>query len=130
MDKIRGLEVFIDASFAGEWQKSWSEESSSVLSRTGFVIKYANYPIVWMSKLQTEIAMNMTEAEYIILSHAIRDAIPLMGLLNEIKRSVDIDMDKKAEFKCTVFKDNNGCIELTKCPRMRPRTKHIAIKYH
>jgi len=29
----------------------------------------------------------------------------------------------------TVFKDNNGALELAKCQRMRPRTKHIAIKY-
>eukprot|EP00957_Ditylum_brightwellii_P008323 630092-Ditylum_brightwellii.AAC.1 len=39
-------------------------------------------------------------------------------------------MDEKVDFRCTVFEDNNGCIELAKCPRMRPRTKHIAIKYH
>eukprot|EP00957_Ditylum_brightwellii_P118408 9031084-Ditylum_brightwellii.AAC.1 len=34
------------------------------------------------------------------------------------------------EFKCTVFEDNTGCIELAKCPRTRPRTKHISIKYY
>ena len=32
--------------------------------------------------------------------------------------------------KCTVFEDNNGAIELAKAPMMRPRTKHIAMKYH
>ena len=30
----------------------------------------------------------------------------------------------------TVFEDNNGALELAKAPRYRPRTKHIAIKYH
>eukprot|EP00957_Ditylum_brightwellii_P202288 15329487-Ditylum_brightwellii.AAC.1 len=53
-----------------------------------------------------------------------------MRLLNEVKGSIHIDMDEKEDFKCTVFEDNNGCIELAKCPKMRPRTKHIAIKYH
>eukprot|EP00957_Ditylum_brightwellii_P152679 11622101-Ditylum_brightwellii.AAC.1 len=33
-------------------------------------------------------------------------------------------MDRKAEFKCIVFEDNHGCIELAKYQRMRP------IKYH
>eukprot|EP00957_Ditylum_brightwellii_P155139 11810106-Ditylum_brightwellii.AAC.1 len=59
-----------------------------------------------------------------------REAIPLMKLLNEIKSNVNIDMGENAEFKCTVFKDNNRCIELAKCSRMRPITKHITIKYH
>ena len=30
----------------------------------------------------------------------------------------------------TIFKDNNGALELTRAPKYRPRTKHIAIKYH
>eukprot|EP00957_Ditylum_brightwellii_P099098 7547416-Ditylum_brightwellii.AAC.1 len=64
------------------------------------------------------------------MPHAMREAIPLMRLLHEVKGSINIDMDKKADVKCTVFEDNNGCIELAKCPRMSPRTKHIAIKYH
>ena len=32
--------------------------------------------------------------------------------------------------KCTVFEDNNGALETAKAPKMRPRTKYIAIKYH
>jgi len=31
---------------------------------------------------------------------------------------------------CTLFEDNNGALELASTPRYRPRTKHIAIKYH
>ena len=32
--------------------------------------------------------------------------------------------------KCKVFEDNNDTIELAKAPKIRPRTKHIALKYH
>ena len=32
--------------------------------------------------------------------------------------------------KCTVFEDNKGAKELAICPKNRPRTKHIAVKYH
>eukprot|EP00957_Ditylum_brightwellii_P082441 6268061-Ditylum_brightwellii.AAC.1 len=38
--------------------------------------------------------------------------------------------DSSVEFKCTVFEDSNGSIELSKCARMRLKTKHISIKYH
>eukprot|EP00957_Ditylum_brightwellii_P154362 11746344-Ditylum_brightwellii.AAC.1 len=58
------------------------------------------------------------------------EAIPLINLLSEIKELIRISQDSNAEFKCTVFEDNNGCIELAKCPWMRPRTKDISIKYH
>ena len=34
------------------------------------------------------------------------------------------------QIHCTVFEDNNGCIKLVKCPRMRPRTNNINLKYH
>eukprot|EP00957_Ditylum_brightwellii_P092488 7042865-Ditylum_brightwellii.AAC.1 len=53
-----------------------------------------------------------------------------MNLLNEIKDSIKIAEEEKAEFKCTEHQDNLGCIELAKCPRIRPRAKHINIKYH
>eukprot|EP00957_Ditylum_brightwellii_P023613 1782068-Ditylum_brightwellii.AAC.1 len=111
LDMSRGFEVFVDVSFAGDWQQAWSEESSSVLSRT-------------------EIALSTTEAKYIAMSHAMREAIPLIRLPNEVKGCININIDEKAEFKYTVFEDNNGCIELANCPRMRPRTKHVSIKYH
>eukprot|EP00957_Ditylum_brightwellii_P120504 9193947-Ditylum_brightwellii.AAC.1 len=57
-----------------------------------------------------------------------RETLPLIRLLNEVRESMRISQDDKAEFKCKVFEDNNGCVELAKCPRMRPRTKHIGIK--
>ena len=37
---------------------------------------------------------------------------------------------KRPSVKCKVFKDNNGAIELSKAPKIRPRTKHISLKYH
>ena len=45
-DRQKSMEIFVDASFAGDWNQAWSEESSSVMPRTGYVIKYANCPII------------------------------------------------------------------------------------
>ncbi len=56
IDKSKGLEVYVDADFAGGWSATDSENADNVLSRTGFVICYANCPIVWCSKLQNKIA--------------------------------------------------------------------------
>ena len=64
----KGLEVFVDADFAGGFNATNAEDPASACSRTGFVIKHAGCPIIWKSKLQTEIALSTTEAECIALS--------------------------------------------------------------
>ena len=128
-DKSKSIDDFVDASFAGEWNSEWCDEASSVMSRTGYVINYANCPIIWCSKLQTEIALSTTESEYIALSQSLRDVLPLMELLKEIRITIPAE-DKTPTVHCTIFEDNKGCIDLVKTPRMRPRTKHIALKYH
>jgi hypothetical protein len=60
----------------------------------GYIITYAGCPMHWSSKMQTEIALSTTEAEYIALSQAMRE------------------------------------VEMANAPKMRPRTKHLNIKYH
>eukprot|EP00957_Ditylum_brightwellii_P017371 1308716-Ditylum_brightwellii.AAC.1 len=127
-DISRGLEVYADISFTKDWAKSWSKKPTSVLRRTGFVVKYANCLILWTSKLQNEITLSSTNAKYRTLSHAMREFIPSMRLWGEMKEYVNISVDRKAESKYTVFQD--GYSELVNYPRMRPRTKHIGIKHH
>ena len=99
------------------------------MSRTGYVIMYAICPIISASKLQTEITLSTTESEYVALSQSLRDVIPLLALLEELKGTIPRE-DAIPKVHCTIFEDNKGCIDLVKAPRMRPRTKHIALKYH
>ncbi len=51
VDKTKGLEVCVDADFARGWSCADAENADNVLSRTGFVICYANCLLVWCSKL-------------------------------------------------------------------------------
>ena len=128
-DRTKSIDTYVDASFAGEWNAEWSNESSSVMSRTGYIIHYANCPVIWSSKLQTEIALSTTEAEYIALSQSLRDVIPLVELLRELKQAIPFDPSTPT-IHCKIHEDNQGCIDLVEAPRMRPRTKHITLKYH
>ena len=80
-DITRGLECYVDADFAGGWKDGNHDSPESVFPRTGFVIMYAECPITWGSKLQTEIALSTTESEYIALSSAMREVIPFLGLM-------------------------------------------------
>ena len=67
------IECFVDADFAGLWSHEEKMDPTCVKSRTGFVICLSNCPVIWSSKLQTEIATSTMEAEYSALSMAMRD---------------------------------------------------------
>ena len=125
------LECYADADFAGNWNRTTAEsDASTAHSRTGFTILYAGCPLTWASRLQTEIALSTTEAEYIALSTALRDVIPIMNLLQELKEQNFINDFQLPKIHCKAFEDNSGALELARTPKMRPRTKHINIKYH
>ncbi len=83
-DPLKGLEVYVDADFAGGWDPGNPGNTDNFQSRAGFVIHYASCPIFWQSKLQTEISLSMAKAEYIALSQALRETIPMMNLMKEI----------------------------------------------
>jgi hypothetical protein len=80
--------------------------------------------------LQTEIALSTTEAEYIALSQAIRELLPMRELFQEIGSSLKLKCAIPTILHSTVFEDNNGALSLATSPKISPRTKHIAVKYH
>ena len=79
-----GLECYVHADFAGGWSSGDHANPECVLSRTGFLIMYAGFPLTWCSKLQTEIALETTEFKYIALSQAMREVIPFMNLMVKV----------------------------------------------
>ena len=67
------FDCWVDASHAAEWNRSTAvDDAATAKSRMGYVVLYANCPLLWSSKLQTEIALSSTEAEYIAVSQAMR----------------------------------------------------------
>jgi hypothetical protein len=127
------FDCWVDASHAGEWRKHGAKaehDSATAKYCTGYVLLYSGCPIIWASKLQTEIALSSTEAEYIALSTAMREVIPLLNLMKEAQgQGLPINVTQ-SNVHCKIFKDNSGALEMAKSSKMRPRTKHINIKYH
>ena len=120
-DTSRGIECCIDTDFAGGWKDSDHDSPESTLSRTGFVIMFVCCPITWQSKLQTEIALNTTESEYIALPTAMREVIPFLNLLQEVSKVFDLPSTKPV-FRCQVYEDNESGIKVAKSPKFTPRT--------
>ena len=129
--KQESFECFVDADFAGLWNSDTARQDPiTAKSRTGYIIQYAGCPLVWQSKLQTITALSTAEAELVALSSALRDVIPIMELVKETAK-FGIDMNQDApEVHCKAFEDNSGALEIAKEYKIRPRTKHINIRYH
>jgi hypothetical protein len=124
------LDMYADADFAGLWNSNTDEQDSTrVKSRSGHVILLGNCPLLWSSKLQTEIACSTMEAKFIALSSAMRDLIPARQILQALGKALNIPVPEGANLKSTIFEDNNGCLQLATVPKMTPRSKHIAVKY-
>ena len=81
--KQRGLECYADVDWAGSWQDRLSNDPLASHSRTGYVIMFAIYSIMWSSKMQPLITLSTTEAEYIPLSSAVRELIAVKNLPSE-----------------------------------------------
>jgi hypothetical protein len=64
------------------------------------------------------------------LSMAAREVIYLIHLTDELKAHNITIVIKQPTIQVRVFEDNVGAVELAKLPKLRPRTKHIAIQFH
>ena len=64
------------------------------------------------------------------MSQALRDVIPVMNLIQEMKEKGFHVICVQPNVYCKVFKDNSGALELARLPKLRPRTKHINVCYH
>jgi hypothetical protein len=96
-----GIECYVDADFADGWNITTSADADNVMSHTGFVIIYANCPIYWASPLQTEIVLSTVIAEYIAMSSALCEVIPLMTLMKELHTVFQVHINKP-KFFCKV----------------------------
>jgi hypothetical protein len=126
-----GLVCYSDVDFAGNWHpQTATGDANTARSRSGSLVKYANCPLLWGSRMQIEIALSSTETEYISLSQSLRDVLPLIRLIDEIHHNGFKYNNQKPVLHCTLFEYNNGALEMANTPKIRPRTKHINIKNH
>ncbi len=71
------IDVYPDADVAGMYGHEEHTDPACAKSRTGFIIIFADCPVFWQSKLQTEMALSTMEAKIIALSACCRELFPI-----------------------------------------------------
>lgn len=109
-----GLSGYVDA--------DWGNCQIDRKSYTGIAFTLSGAAISWESRKQRTVALSSTEAEYMGLTDAAKEAIYLISFLKEL------GFEKLGNV--TIFNDNQGAGELARNPVYHGRSKHIDIRYH
>ena len=104
---------FVDLDCAGDLDKR--------RSITGYVFILSGAPVSWKSTLQSIVALSTIEAEYLALIEAIKEAIWLGRLLDELG---------VGQKQISIYYDSPSAICLAKNPVFHVCTKHINVRYH
>ena len=101
---------------------NWAEDKIDRKSNSGYIFQLNKSTISWSCKKQSSVALSSTEAEFVALSEACKEAIWLRKLLRDMK----IIQSKPTK----MFEDNQSCLRLATEERLSNRTKHIDTKVH
>ncbi|KAG8471995.1 hypothetical protein CXB51_036506 [Gossypium anomalum] len=108
-----GFIGYVDTDFAGDLDRR--------RSLTGCVFTIGGCAISWKATLQTAVALSTTEAKYMAITEACKEAISLKRLFSELNEDLQIN---------TVFRDSQSAIFLIKDQMFHERTKYIDVWYH
>lgn len=105
---------YSDSDFGGE--------RGSRRSRTGYALIYGGAAVGWQSRLQNLITLSSTEAEYVALSAAVREAKWAKRIFHQL--------DVQVENPLVVYTDSDAARKLANREVSGARTKHIDIQHH
>ena len=124
------LDLYVDSDFCGLFGREDARDKNSVRSRTGYIVLFCGWPMIWKSQLQTHLSQSTLEAEYSALSSSLRVFLPLKRLIEEIVTTIDAPKLKPARLHATVFEDNQSTYYLATNQRITSRTKYLLAKWH
>ena len=102
------VDCYADVDFSGLWGREHPQDPICDRSRNGFVVTFANCPLLWVSKLQTDSALSTLNSEFLALFHSVRSLLPLKILIKELINNLVIDSEKlKFVTSYTIYVDNN-----------------------
>ncbi|SCZ93975.1 BZ3500_MvSof-1268-A1-R1_C078g00414 [Microbotryum saponariae] len=112
--KVTGVVGYSDA--------NWGACVDTSISTMGYVFYLAGAAVSWSSKRQTRVADSTTDAEYLALSHAGKEAIYLNQLLSELHVCPIA--------AAHIFTDNEAAAAVAHDPVRTSGTRHIRLREH
>ena len=109
---------------AGYTDADWGTSDDTCHSVCGYIYTFDGGAVSWSAKQQNVVSLSSTEAEYIGITHAAKEALWLRTLLT------DLVHPEFATHAVRLYSDNKGAMDLTKNNAYHARTKHIDIRYH
>jgi hypothetical protein len=123
------IDAYPDADFAGMYSHEDHADPACAKSCTGFPITFAECPVIWQSKMQTETALSTTEAEIIALSACCRELFPIIDMVHLLAEATNLPIGN-ITMNVSIHKDNSGALVLAKTlpPQFTSQNKYYAIK--
>ncbi|SGZ16663.1 BQ5605_C020g09054 [Microbotryum silenes-dioicae] len=112
--KVTGVVGYSDA--------NWGACVDTSISTMGYIFYLAGAAVSWSSKRQTRVADSTTDAKYLALSHAGKEAIYLTQLLSELHISPIA--------AAHIFTDNEAAAAVAHDPVRTSGTRHIRLRKH
>ncbi|RDB27573.1 Retrovirus-related Pol polyprotein from transposon TNT 1-94 [Hypsizygus marmoreus] len=100
----------------------WASDESDRRSISSYVFFLFSALVSWSATKQRTTALSSTEAEYMAMSHAIREALWIRLLLI----SLGFPIPRPFPLLC----DNQSAIEIANSESLSSRSKHIDVRYH
>ena len=104
---------YVDADYAGNIDNR--------KSMTGFCFSFWNNLVSWKANLQAIVTLSTTEAEYVAITEAVKEAMWLKGMLEEMGLN---------QQQVPIKSDSQSAIFLCKNQVFHERSKHIDVRLH
>jgi hypothetical protein len=92
----------------------------------GYVYLLYGAAVTWAARKQQSISTSTTEAEYVGLCNAAKEAVWLRNLLGDLGRRQYAGKEQAT----LVRGDNQGALRLAANPEFHAKSKHIDVRYH
>ena len=86
---------------------------------TGCVFNVGGITVIWVSKIQSVVALSTIEAEYVVATEVSKEMIWLQRFMDELANKHDMG---------TLYNDRKSAIHLENNSKFHSRTKHIQFK--
>lgn len=118
---FRRIKGFSGEALTGYIDSDYAANLDNIRSQSGYIFNLFESAVSWRSFLQSVVVLSTTEAEYMAMTEAVKEAIWLRGIISDfglIQGSVTINCDSQS------------ALHLAKHMVFHERCKHIDVRHH